>query len=102
MEERKCNGYTRKGRKCQRILKYKYYCKQHLKYLNKELNNMVSTYREDKDNHNWIYKKNNSFNIIFMIKYFIIIWIINTILKKIIEIIFLCFAFYFINNIITD
>lgn len=89
----RCNGYTKKNQKCKRMLKYECYCKQHIKYVNKyKANNIYPL----------IYRKINTSRILFIFKYFFLIWIINTILKKIIEIIFLFIMLYFIIYINLD
>jgi hypothetical protein len=82
-----CNGYTRYKKRCKRILKHKYYCKQHFKSSDKyETNKLDGTYIE-------IYNKKT---ILLIFKWFILVYIVNIILKKILEIMFLYFLLYLI------
>lgn len=82
-----CNGYTKDKKRCKRILKHKYYCKQHFKSSDKyETNKSDGTYIER-------YKKKN---ILLIFKWFILAYMVNIILKKILEIIFLYVLLYLI------
>lgn len=82
-----CNGYTRYKKRCKRILKHKYYCKQHFKSSDKyETNKLDGTYIE-------IYNKKT---ILLIFKWFILVYIVNIILKKKLEIMFLYFLLYLI------
>lgn len=82
-----CNGYTRYKKRCKRILKHKYYCKQHFKSSDKYKTNKIDgTYIE----------KYNKKTILLIFKWFILVYIVNVILKKILEIMFLYFLLYLI------
>lgn len=82
-----CNGYTRYKKRCKRILKHKYYCKQHFKSSDKyETNKLDGTYIE----------RYNKKTILLIFKWFILVYIVNIILKKILEIMFLYFLLYLI------
>lgn len=82
-----CNGYTRYKKRCKRILKHKYYCKQHFKSSDKyETNKLDGIYIE----------RYNKKIILLIFKWFILVYIVNIILKKILEILFLYFLLYLI------
>lgn len=82
-----CNGYTRYKKRCKRMLKHKYYCKQHFKSSDKyETNKLDGTYIE----------RYNKKTILLIFKWFILVYIVNVILKKILEIMFLYFLLYLI------
>lgn len=60
-----CNGYTRYKKRCKRILKHKYYCKQHFKSSDKyETNKLDGTYIE----------RYNQKTILLIFKWFILVY----------------------------